>query len=201
MARELIIATHNIGKVAEFRDLLAPLGFSVKSAGELSLPEPEETGETFEANAEIKAIAAATAARMPAIADDSGLVVPALDGAPGIYSARWAGPSKDFAVAMARIASELEARGVAPLGTPAYFVCALSYADASGSVRSVRGEVHGTLSFPARGTNGFGYDPIFIAQGEVLTFGEMEADAKHRISHRAHAFHALLSILSSELAA
>ncbi len=201
MARDLIIATHNQGKVREFRELLAPLGFHVKSAGELNLPEPEETGTTFEANAELKAVAAATAAKLPALADDSGLAIPALDGAPGIYSARWAGPAKDFNLAMNRVAEELHKKGLEPSGTPAYFVCALSYARADGSVETVRGEIHGTLTFPARGENGFGYDPIFVANGYDKTFGEMEPDAKHLISHRAQAFAALLQLLKQEKAA
>lgn len=198
MTQQLVIATHNPGKVREFDALLSPLGYQVTSAAALGLAEPEETGDTFEANAELKAVAAALAAHTPALADDSGLVVPALDGAPGIYSARWAGPTKDFSIAMARIADELRAKGLEPTGTPAYFVCALSYADAAGAVRTVRGEVHGTLVFPARGTRGFGYDPIFIAEGRSDTFGEMEGDAKHRISHRAKAFDALLALLESE---
>lgn len=198
MMRTLIIATHNNGKVREFRELLAPLGFEVKSAGELNLPEPEETGTTFEANAELKAIAAATAAKLPALADDSGLAIPALGGAPGIYSARWAGAAKDFTLAMNRVAEELHAKGIEPSGTPAYFVCALSYARPDGSVETVRGEIHGTLTFPARGENGFGYDPIFVANGYDKTFGEMEPDAKHLISHRAQAFAGLLQLLKKE---
>lgn len=197
----LLIATHNAGKVREFNDLLAPLGYRVTSAGELGLAEPEETGDTFETNAELKARAAATASHLPALADDSGLVVPALGGAPGIYSARWAGPTKDFSIAIARIASDLAQAGVEPQGAAAYFVCALSYADVSGHVTTLRGEVHGTLTFPARGSNGFGYDPIFIANGYTETFGEMAADAKHRISHRAIAFEKMIHHLKRELAA
>jgi XTP/dITP diphosphohydrolase len=197
---KLIIATHNPGKVREFDVLMAPLGYEVISAGSLGLAEPEETGETFEANAELKAHAAAVAANIPALSDDSGLVVPVLDGAPGIYSARWAGPGKDFAVAMQRIADELRAKGVEPTGTPAYFVCALSYADANGATRTVRGEVHGTLTFPARGSRGFGYDPIFVAEGYSETFGEMDPDAKHRISHRAKALDGMLKLLQQERA-
>lgn len=201
MTQQLIIATHNPGKVREFDALLSPLGYQVTSAAALGLAEPEETGDTFEANAELKAVAAALAAKTPALADDSGLVVPALEGAPGIYSARWAGPTKNFDIAMTRIADELRAKGLEPTGTPAYFVCALSYADATGTARTVRGEVHGTLVFPARGSNGFGYDPIFIAQGRNDTFGEMDGDEKHAISHRANAFEALLALLESERAA
>jgi XTP/dITP diphosphohydrolase len=201
MGNDLIIATHNNGKVREFRDLLAPLGYNVKSAGELNLPEPDETGRTFEANAELKARAAALAANLPALADDSGLVVPALDDAPGIYSARWAGPTKDFSIAMARVARELHNAGIEPNGAAAYFVCALSYADAAGNAQTVRGEIHGTLTFPARGEHGFGYDPIFIASGYSQTFGEMDAAEKHRISHRAKAFNSLLTLLKNEHAA
>jgi len=198
--KSLLIASHNEGKVREFRELLGPLGFSVRSAAEMNLPEPEETGDTFEANAALKARAAALAAKLPALADDSGLAVPALDGAPGIYSARWAGPNKDFTMAMERIAEELTARGLTPTGTAAYFVCALALADAQGNVEVLRGEIHGTLTFPARGMNGFGYDPIFIAEGHTQTFGEMEAAAKHRISHRARAFAALYDHLMKEAA-
>lgn len=197
---ELIIATHNQGKVREFRELLAPLGYEVKAAGELGLPEPDETGATFEANAEIKALASAQGAGLPALSDDSGLVIPALDGAPGIYSARWAGDSKDFTVAFARIVQELETRGLEANGTPAYFVCALSFALPDGSLRTVRGEVHGTLTFPARGDHGFGYDPIFVADGYTQTFGEMDPVEKHRISHRAQAFAALLALLKEQRA-
>lgn len=201
MVRPLVVASHNEGKVREIRDLLAPLGFTVHSAAELNLPEPEETGTTFEANAELKARAAAEAAGMPALADDSGLCVTALDHAPGIYSARWAGEKKDFSLAMARIAEELTASGTAPTGAAAYFVCALTLAQPDGTTTTMRGEVHGTLTFPARGANGFGYDPIFIAEGHSETFGEMDAAAKHRISHRTRAFAALLSHLEQERAA
>ncbi len=197
----LIVASHNEGKVREIRVLLAPLGFTVHSAASLNLPEPEETGQTFEENAALKAIAAAKASGMLALADDSGLVVPALDDAPGIYSARWAGPGKDFSVAMARVARELKNQRVEPNGAAAYFVCALTLAQPDGSAITVRGEVHGTLTFPARGSNGFGYDPIFTASGHAHTFGEMEAEAKHAISHRARAFEALLSHLTKEQAA
>ena len=201
MAANLIVASHNEGKVREIRELLAPLGLTVHSAAELNLVEPEETGQSFEENAALKARAAALAGGMSALADDSGLVVPALDDQPGIYSARWAGPGKDFNVAMARISRELRNNGAEPNGAAAYFVCALALADAAGNIRTVRGEVHGTLTFPGRGSNGFGYDPIFIANGHAQTFGEMDGDAKHRISHRARAFEALLSHLIAERAA
>ena len=201
MSTTLIVASHNEGKVREIRALLAPLGFTVESAGELGLPEPEETGDTFEANAALKATAAALAAGKLALADDSGLAVSALDGAPGIYSARWAGPTKDFTLAMHRIAEELRTRGIEPNGAAAYFVCVLALADADGNVTCVRGEVHGHLTFPARGDKGFGYDPIFIADGYQETFGEIDPEEKHRISHRAHAFAALLDHLKKERAA
>lgn len=199
--RRLLIASHNEGKVREIRELLAPLRCDVVSAAELNLPEPEETGGTFEANAALKAVACATAAQMPALADDSGLVVPALDGAPGIYSARWAGEAKDFAAAMQRIAAELQERRLAPQGAAAYFVCVLALAQPDGSLRHVRGEVHGTLSFPPRGTHGFGYDPIFVADGHSQTFGEMDPAHKHAISHRAAAFAQLVDLLREEMAA
>ncbi len=201
MATRLIVASHNEGKVLEFRELLAPFGFAVHSAAELNLPEPEETGETFEENAELKARAAANTAQQIALADDSGLVVPLLDGAPGIYSARWAGPTKDFSIAMERIARELQQRGAVPTGAPAYFVCVLSLAYPDGTMRTLRGEVHGTLTFPPRGTHGFGYDPMFIPTGYEQTFGEMDPALKHAISHRAKAFAALKDYLIAEAAA
>ncbi len=197
----LIVASHNSGKVREIEALLAPLHIAVKSAGALGLPEPEETGVTFEENAALKARAAALGANMAALSDDSGLVVPALNGDPGVYSARWAGPTKDFNIAMARIAQELHAKGVEPNGTPAYFVSVLALADASGEVQCVRGEVHGTLTFPPRGEHGFGYDPIFIPDGYRETFAEIAAAEKNRISHRSRAFAALLALLKTEHAA
>ncbi len=198
--RDLLIASHNEGKVREIRELLAHLPYKIHSAAELGLPEPEETGHTFEANAALKAIACADGADMLALADDSGLVVPALDGAPGIYSARWAGEKKDFHAAMNRIASELHAKGCEPNGTAAYFVCVLALATPDGEVRHVRGEVHGTLIFPPRGAHGFGYDPIFIADGYSETFGEMAPAQKHAISHRAIAFAQLKALLEAEAA-
>lgn len=194
----ILMATHNAGKLREFQDLLAPLGIEVISAGSLNLPEPDETGDTFEANAELKAVAAATASGMTALADDSGLCVTALDHAPGIYSARWAGDKKDFNTAMQRIHDELRARGIDPQGAAAYFVCVLSLADANGRTHHVRGEVHGTLTFPARGPNGFGYDPIFVPNDHNETFGEMDAAKKHTMSHRAKAFMALCEYLRNE---
>jgi XTP/dITP diphosphohydrolase len=180
----LVVASHNPGKVREIVDLLRPFGFKAVSAGELGLPEPEETGTTFLENAELKARAAALAARLPALADDSGLVVPALGGGPGIYSARWAGPEKDFRVAMERVQRELGDRA----DRRAYFICALAMAWPDGHVESFEGRVDGTLVWPPRGSRGFGYDPMFLPEGGTVTFGEMEPDAKHQISHRARAF-------------
>ena len=182
-----VLATHNKGKVREFADLLAPLAISIQTAGELNLPEPEETGDTFEANALLKAEAACAASGRIALADDSGIAVPALDGAPGIYSARWAGEHKDFAFAMQRVADELTTRGVDVNGTPAYFVCVLAVAQPEKPSLTFRGEIHGTLVHPPRGTHGFGYDPMFIPNGHSDTFGEMDAAYKHGISHRAQA--------------
>lgn len=201
MATKLIVASHNEGKVREFRELLAPFGFDVRSAAELKLDEPEETGDTFEANAELKARAASVASGALCLADDSGLAVPALEGAPGIYSARWAGPTKDFTLAMNRVARELHERGIEPEGTAAYFVCVLSLAYPDGSIRSIRGEAHGTLTFPPRGARGFGYDPIFLPTGYDETFGEMDPALKNGMSHRAKAFAALRDYLEQEKAA
>lgn len=184
----LVVASHNPGKVREIAALLAPFGLEVVSAGALGLAEPEETGTTFTANAELKARAAAEAAGLPALADDSGLAVAALAGAPGIYSARWAGPGRDFAVAMERVHREMAAAGD---DTRARFVCALSLAWPDGHVETVEGEVRGRIVWPPRGTNGFGYDPIFVADGHTETFGEMAPDEKHAISHRADAFRKL----------
>lgn len=186
----LIVASHNQGKVREIKALLGPHGIHPVGAAELGLAEPEETGSTFIANAELKARAAALAGGHAALADDSGLSVAALNGAPGIYSARWAGPSKDFAIAMARIERELREKGASDLS--AKFVCALSLAAPNGEILSFEGEVHGRLAFPPRGDKGFGYDPIFIAAGESLTFGEMDPARKHAMSHRARAFEKLL---------
>jgi XTP/dITP diphosphohydrolase len=193
---ELVIATHNPGKLAELRELIAPFGIKVTSAGELGLPEPEETGTTFRENARIKAIAAAAAARRTAWADDSGLVVEALEGAPGIHSARWAGPAKDFAAAMRRIEDELAARGARePSQRRAHFACALAVAWPDGHLEDFEGRVDGTLVWPPRGAKGFGYDPIFRPDGHSRTFGEMSSEEKHGLppaglglSHRARAF-------------
>jgi len=198
---ELVIASHNQGKVREIEELIAPLSIAVVSAAALDLPEPEETGDTFEANAAIKAESAAILSGLPSLADDSGLCVSGLGDAPGIYSARWAGAGKDFTVAMARIKNELEAEGLAVEGAPAYFVCVLALAAPGYDTLFFRGEVHGTLTFPPRGANGFGYDPIFIPTRHTRTFGEMSAQDKHAISHRAIAFAQFVAYLQETLKA
>ncbi len=180
----LVVATHNPGKVREINDLVAPYGLDTVAAGDLGLAEPVEDGATFVANAEIKARAAATASGLPSLADDSGLAVDALDGAPGIYSARWAGPGKDFSVAMARVEKELQGSD----NIRAHFVCVLALAWPDGGMATFEGRVDGTLVFPPRGVNGFGFDPIFLADGQRLTFGELAPDVKHAMSHRADAF-------------
>ena len=182
----LVIATHNPGKLREMRVLLEPFGFDAKSAGELGLPEPEETGATFAENAALKARAAADASGLLALADDSGLAVAALDGAPGIYSARWAGEAKDFAAAMARVEQLLKEKHATDLS--AKFVSALALAEPHGKIEIFIGEAPGHLTFPPRGDKGFGYDPIFVMDGETKTFGELDNAYKHTISHRARAF-------------
>src|SRR6185437_10051902 len=185
----LVIATHNQGKLAEMAALVAPFGVSAVSAGALGLPEPEETGDSFEANAELKALAATRASALPALADDSGLVVPALGGDPGIYSARWAGPERNFARAMQRVEEKLAGKA----DRRVFFVAVLALAWPDGHVESFRGEAHGSLVWPPRGARGFGYDPVFLPADGTLTFGEMEPDRKHRISHRAEAFGKLVA--------
>jgi XTP/dITP diphosphohydrolase len=198
----LVIATHNPGKLVEMRELLAPYGIAAVSAGELGLPEPDETGDSFQANARIKADAAAQAAQLPAFADDSGLVVDALDGQPGIYSARWAGPSKDFNGAMLRIERLLQERGATePAQRQAHFVSALCVTWPDGHREEVEARVDGTLVWPPRGTAGFGYDPAFLPDGHGRTFGEMTSTEKHGLppdgmglSHRARAFVKLAEI-------
>ncbi len=181
---QLVIASHNAGKVREIADLMAPYGVDVVSASTLDLPEPEETGETFVENALLKAHAAAKAAKLPALADDSGLAVTALDGAPGIYSARWAGPEKDFKAAMEKVEELL--RGAEDRS--ARFVCALALAWPDGHAEVFEGAVTGEITWPPAGDKGFGYDPIFTADGEDITFGEMDPGRKHALSHRADAF-------------
>ena len=185
----LVIASHNPGKLREIADLLDPFGVAVISAGDLGLAEPEETGATFAANAALKARAATQGAGLPALADDSGLAVHALGGQPGIHSARWAGPDKDFGAAMARVERELTAaRARGADDRRAAFVCALCLADPEGRERSFEGRIEGRLVWPPRGGRGFGYDPIFVPEGFEITFGEMVPTEKHRISHRARAF-------------
>lgn len=196
LSGRVVLATHNPGKLKEMHDLLAPHGVDVVSAAELDLPEPEENGTSFEANARIKAEAAARAANLPAFADDSGLAVEALGGAPGIHSARWAGPSKDFARAMRVVEEKLaEAGATVPSQRKAAFISTLCVAWPDGETIHVEGRVDGTLVWPPRGTSGFGYDPIFLPDGHTRTFGEMSADEKHGLpplgqglSHRARAF-------------
>ncbi len=180
----MLVASHNAGKVREISALLAPFQIEVVSAAALGLVEPEETETTFAGNAELKARAAATASGLVALADDSGLCVDALDNAPGIYSARWAGPDKDFAGAMALVQEKLRNTD----NRRAHFVCALSLCWPDGHCETFEGEVHGQLVFPPRGARGFGYDPIFMPDGYDITFGEFDPSAKHAISHRARAF-------------
>jgi len=187
---QLVVASHNPGKVREIKALLGPHGIEPISAESLGLPEPEETGKTFAANAELKARASAQGSGHAALADDSGLCVEALGGDPGIYSARWAGETKDFAIAMTRIEKELLAKGLTT--SAAKFVCALSIVLPSGEIQTFEGEVHGRLTFPPRGDHGFGYDPIFIADGMDQTFAELDPAQKHAMSHRAQAFEKLL---------
>ena len=191
---KLVLATHNPGKVVEIAELVKPFGIEVVSAGELDLPEPEETETTFKGNARLKAHAAAKASSLPALADDSGLSVKALDGAPGIYSARWAGPTKDFGVAIDRVREEL---GDNP-SREAMFICALTLAWPDGHDETFLGTITGALTFPAKGEHGFGYDPIFVPTGFSQTFGEMDPAKKHAMSHRAHAFEQLVAACFTE---
>lgn len=187
--KKLVIASHNLGKVREIGELLAPFGVETVSAGDLGLPEPVEDGSTFIANAELKALASARESGLPALADDSGLEVAALNGDPGIYSARWAGPGKDFSVAMEKINSLLantEDRS-------ANFTCALTLAWPDGHCESFEGKVFGHLVWPMRGEKGFGYDPVFVPTGHQVTFAEMDPEQKHAMSHRAIAFRQLIN--------
>jgi XTP/dITP diphosphohydrolase len=189
----IVAATHNSGKVRELKALLKPLGFDVVAAGELDLPEPAETEQTFSGNALIKAHAAAGASGLPALSDDSGLEVFAIGGMPGVHSAIWAGEPRDFGRAMEKVRAAME--DVGAIDSSARFVCALALAWPDGKERVFEGEVRGRVSFPPRGELGFGYDPIFIADGEDLTFGEMDPGRKHAMSHRADAFGKLKTAL------
>ena len=189
-SEKLVIASHNPGKVSEICTLLKPLRIDVVGADELGLIEPEETGKTFTENAELKAWIAAEASGLPALSDDSGMAVSALGGAPGIYSARWAGPKKDFSSAIKRVNDALLMTGSSDRSCS--FICVLSLAWPDGHIESFEGRVSGTAVFPPRGSHGFGYDPIFQPTGYDLTFGEMMPQDKHAMSHRAHAFSQLL---------
>ncbi len=193
----LVIASHNKGKILEIQALLDELSFYVKSASEFGLDEPEETGSTFQENALIKARAAASATGFASLADDSGLVVFALDGEPGIYSARWAGPNKDFKQAMRLIEEKLKAKSSTDFS--AKFVCVLALCLPDGTEEIFEGEVYGTLTFPPRGTNGFGYDPIFIPNGMTQTYGEISSQLKGSTNHRADAFKKLKMALSKKI--
>ena len=187
-APRLVVASHNAGKVREIADLLAPFAIDIVSAAELNLPEPEETGDTFTANALLKAEEAVQGSGLPALADDSGLAVEALDGAPGLYSARWAGPERDFQMAMALVQEKL---GQTP-NRRAYFISVLALAWPDGHTECFEGRVHGDLIWPPRGDKGFGYDPMFLLDGYDMTFGEMNYDEQQSISHRAVAFQKLI---------
>jgi XTP/dITP diphosphohydrolase len=188
----LVIASHNAGKVREIEALLSSYGIEPVSAAALDLPEPEETGTTFFANAELKAMQAADLSGLPALADDSGLCVEALNGDPGIFSARWAGPDRDFGLAMRNVWQAIEAKGP-DVGHDAHFVCVLALAWPDGHVEAFEGRVDGTLVWPPRGDRGFGYDPMFQPIGHDVTFGEMDPDHKHAMSHRADAFAKLVA--------
>ena len=181
---KLVLASHNQGKLREIVELLAPFGVEVVSAGALGLPEPDETEDSFEGNARIKALAAATASGLPALSDDSGFCVGALDGAPGVVSALWAGPGKDFAPAMARVRAEMGDSA----DRRAWFMCVLCLAWPDGHTECFAGRVDGSVAWPPRGSNGHGYDPMFLPEGGALTYGEMDQADKHATSHRARAF-------------
>ena len=186
---QLVVASHNQGKIREIRDLLAPFGIHIVSAADAGLSEPDEDGVSFAENAVIKALAASRSSGLPALSDDSGLVVPALGGEPGIYSARWAGPDKDFRLAMDKVEHELTGKP----DRSAYFACALALAWPDDHVEVFEGQVHGHLEFPPRGEKGFGYDPIFVPQGYDITFGQMDPAKKHSMSHRARAFEKMVN--------
>lgn len=193
LSGRVVVASHNAGKVREIAALLTPLGVEVVSAGELGLPEPEETEATFAGNAALKAKAAAQGSGLPALADDSGLEVFALDRAPGVFSARWAGPGRDFRAAMARVWGALQEKSAEDLS--ARFVCVLALAQPDGAVDTFEGEARGRIVWPPRGEHGFGYDPIFVPDGHERTFGEMRHEEKLPLTHRARAFEKLLAAL------
>ena len=197
---KLVIATHNPGKLREIAELLAPLGLECVSAAELDLPEPEEIGNTFADNADLKAREAADLSGLPALADDSGLSVDALHGRPGIFSARWAEDetgNRDWTYAMRRVWEAVEAEGP-DAGHDAHFACALAIAwPNDGQAETFEGRVDGTLTWPPRGDKGFGYDPMFVPAGHEQTFGEMNPDEKHAMSHRADAFRKFVAALNS----
>lgn len=204
LAGRIVIATHNAGKLAEMTELLAPYGLDCVSAGALGLPEPKEDGTLYAENAAIKALAAARATGLPALADDSGLAIDALDGAPGLFTADWAGNPREFSAAMARVKRELDIRDVEPEGAKARFVSALVLAWPDGETLIAEGRIFGSLTFPPRGSQGFGYDPIFVPEGESRTFGEISREEKHGLrrvngrleglSHRARAFIRLVDV-------
>ncbi|HKY94000.1 MAG TPA: RdgB/HAM1 family non-canonical purine NTP pyrophosphatase [Kiloniellales bacterium] len=193
MTRRVVIATHNPGKLREIAQLLEPYGVEAVSAAALGLPEPEENGATFAANAVLKAEAAAESSGLPALADDSGFCVSALGGLPGVHSARWAGPARDFGLAMRRVRREV---GDNP-DRRAWFICALAYAEPGKVTQVFEGRIDGEILFPPRGTRGFGYDPIFLPDGQVVTFGEMDPQRKNAMSHRARAFEQLVKAVFS----
>ena len=188
--KKLVVASHNQGKVREIGDLLRPFGLDVVSAAELNLAEPEETETTFIGNAKLKALAAASVSGLPALSDDSGLAVTALNGDPGLYSARWAGPARDFNLAMRKVEDALQKKGATD--RHAQFVCALCLAWPDQHTECFEGRIDGTLVWPPRGDKGFGYDPMFVMEGYDITFGEMDPAKKHEISHRAVAFNMLV---------
>jgi XTP/dITP diphosphohydrolase len=198
--RTIVVASHNAGKIREIRDLIGPMGFEAKSAADLKFVEPDETGTTYEENARIKALASAKASGLPALSDDSGLAIDALDGAPGVYTANWAeraDGSRDFGMAMEKVEKALQDKGAtAPEARTGRFVSVLCLAWPDGHTETFRGEVEGHIVWPPRGNLGFGYDPVFQPKGYDVTFGEMPAEAKHgwkpgdasALSHRARAF-------------
>lgn len=197
---KLVVASHNPGKVWEINQLLAPYGLNAVSAGDLGLSEPEETETTFEGNARLKAVAAAAGSGLPSLADDSGIEIDCLDGAPGIYSARWAGPGKDFGVAMKKVADEISVRSAwGPPAPRANFISVLCLAWPDGETQIFEGKVFGHLVWPPRGGNGFGYDPMFVPEGAARTFGEMEPADKYAISHRTRAFAAFKAAMLDHL--